>query len=74
MRSQGTALGIEFVDIPVPKTQKNPIQFTFLWLEENHWEGKDYTVNMREQGVAAYSGGNSSRKRKLHPQAAVRVA
>jgi hypothetical protein len=71
MRSQGTAIGIEFVDIPLLENQKNSIQFTFLWLDEDRWEGKDYTVNVREQEVAAYSGGNSSRKRKLHRQRAI---
>ena len=52
-RSQGTAVGIEFVDIPVPNQQKNPIRFTFLWLEENRWEGKDYIVNVRQEKAAA---------------------
>jgi glucoamylase len=68
VRSQGTAIGIEFVDIPLPKKQKNPIQFTFLWLDEDRWEGKDYIVKVREQEVAAHSSGNSSRKRKSHRQ------
>ena len=71
VRSQGTAIGIEFVDIPLPKKQKNPIQFTFLWLDEDRWEGKDYSVNVREQEVVAHSGGNSSRKRNLHRQRAM---
>ena len=66
MRSQGTAIGIEFVDIPLPKKQKNPIQFTFLWLDEDRWEGKDYIVNVREQEVAAHSSGNSSRKKEIN--------
>ena len=58
------------MDIPLPKKQKNPIQFTFLWLDEDRWEGKDYIVKVREQEVAAHSGGNSPRKRKLHRQGA----
>ena len=70
VRSQGTAIGIEFVDIPLPKKQRNPIQFTFLWLDEDRWEGKDDIVNLREQEVAAHSSGDSSRKRKLHRQGA----
>jgi hypothetical protein len=28
------------VDIPLPKKQNNPIQFTFLWLDEDRWEGQ----------------------------------
>jgi glucoamylase len=63
--SQGTAIGIEFVDIPVPGKQKGPIRFTFLWFEVDRWEGKDYTVNVvREQEVVANSSENSRRKRK----------
>jgi glucoamylase len=63
-RSQGTAIDIEFVDIPLPEQQKNPIRFTFLWLEENRWEGKDYTVNVLEQDTADHSSANSLRKRR----------
>jgi glucoamylase len=70
-RSQGTAIGIEFVDIPLPNQHQDPIRFTFLWLEEDRWEGKDYIVNVREQEVAGHSGGNSSRKMKLHRQGAI---
>jgi glucoamylase len=64
IRSQGTAIGIEFVDIPLPKQQKNPIRFTFLWLEENRWEGEDYTVKVLEQDTADRSSANSLHKRK----------
>jgi glucoamylase len=46
--STKTALGIEFVDIPVPQ-QKAPIRFTFLWTGENRWEGKDYTVGITDR-------------------------
>jgi len=71
VRSQGTAIGIEFVDIPLPENQKNAIQFIFFWLDEDRWEGKDHTVNVREQEVAAHRGWNSSRKRNLHHQRAI---
>jgi glucoamylase len=54
-RSQGTAIGVEFVDIRVPQKQKSPIRFTFLWLEENRWESRDYTVNLQPKGAAARS-------------------
>jgi glucoamylase len=64
MRSQGTAVGIEFVDIPPPKNQKNPIQFTFLWLDEDRWEGKDYMVSVREQEVAAHRNVGHRRRKK----------
>jgi hypothetical protein len=64
MRSEGTAIGIEFVDVPVPKTQKNPIQFTFLWLDEDRWEGKDYIVNVREQEAPAHRSVDHRRRKK----------
>jgi len=57
-RSQGTAIGVEFVDIRVPQKQKRPIRFTFLWLEENRWESRDYTVNLQPKGAAARSKTN----------------
>ena len=42
--SSSTALGIEFVDLPVPDTQQAPIRFTFFWTAANRWEGRDYVV------------------------------
>ncbi len=48
MNSVTGLLGFEFVDVPLPKNQKNPIQFTFLWLDGDRWESKDYEVNARE--------------------------
>lgn len=39
-----TALGIGFVDIPIPHTQQAPIQFTCFWPERDRWEGRDYAV------------------------------
>jgi hypothetical protein len=37
------ALEIEFVDILLPR-QNAPIRFTFLRVEDDRWEGKDYTA------------------------------
>jgi len=42
-RSTGTSLGIEFVDLTVPE-ESSAIRFTFLWIKENRWEGKDYEI------------------------------
>jgi glucoamylase len=72
-RSQGTAIDIEFVDIPLPEQQKNPIRFSFLWLEENRWEGRDYTVKVREQDTADHSSAHSLRKRKARRKHATTV-
>ncbi len=39
-----TALGIHYLDIPVPSAQCVPIRFTFYWTMDNRWEGRDYEV------------------------------
>ena len=44
-KSTPTALSINFADIHVSE-QSAPIRFTFLWLNENRWEGKDYKVEV----------------------------
>src|SRR5690242_21510925 len=49
--STPTALGIEYVDIPVALAQTAPVQFTFLWLKENRWEGQDFKVRSEERRV-----------------------
>jgi glucoamylase len=41
-----TTLGINFVDIPIAKGQRAPVRFTFLWTDTQHWEGRDYLVEM----------------------------
>jgi glucoamylase len=46
-KSKPTAIGIEFVDIPVPQQEAAPIRFTLFWTEENRWEEKDYAVKVR---------------------------
>jgi glucoamylase len=46
MRSLATGLGIEFVDLHSDQ-DRTPIRFTFVWLNDNRWEGKDYTVQVR---------------------------
>jgi glucoamylase len=44
--SSGTTLGVEFVDIPIPDSQREPIRFTFYWTLNNSWEGRDYVVKV----------------------------
>jgi len=46
--STHTVLGIEYVDIEISQDQKAPIQFTFRWLPENRWEGKDYKIEVTQ--------------------------
>ena len=45
--SRSPGLGICFVDVPVSKGQRAPIQFTFYWTEGDRWEGRDYIVKVR---------------------------
>jgi len=46
--STSTPLGIHFVDIPIAATQRASIRFSFLWLDSNQWEGRDYEVAVRQ--------------------------
>ncbi len=43
--STDTALG-SFVDIAVPLSGRAPVSFTFYWLSEDRWEGRDYHVGI----------------------------
>jgi glucoamylase len=45
-RSEVTGVGIEFVDIALPE-QRSPIRFTFFWVDQDRWEGKDYKVELQ---------------------------
>jgi glucoamylase len=45
-QSQPTALGIDHVELDLPD-REGQIRFTFLWLQVNRWEGKDYSVRLR---------------------------
>lgn len=43
-----TPLGIHFVDIPISAMQSAPIRFTFLWIDSNQWENREYEVVIRQ--------------------------
>jgi glucoamylase len=47
-RSDATSFGINFVDIRLGAGDRAPVTFTFKWLDEDRWEGKDYTVQIKE--------------------------
>jgi glucoamylase len=51
--SQATAIGVYFADIPVHQQQTAPVRFTFLWLGDDRWEGKDYAVEVESDEVEA---------------------
>ena len=41
-----TGLGVYVADLPVKKSAKEPIRFTFYWTEAQRWEGKDFAVDV----------------------------
>jgi glucoamylase len=45
--SRPTAMGIDYADIAVPNSAVS-LQFTFLSVDEDRWEGKDYKVQVKE--------------------------
>jgi glucoamylase len=47
-RSEATSIGINFVDIEIGAGERAPICFTFRWLDEDRWEGRDYTVEVHD--------------------------
>ena len=44
--STSTALGVEFVDIPVSNPGSGQFRFTFFWPGENRWEGREFEVDV----------------------------
>ncbi len=39
-----TSLGLHFVDLQALRGQQAPFRFTFFWVDENRWEGRDYAT------------------------------
>ena len=46
MLSGSTGLDIDYVDIQMPGAATS-VKFTFLWLEEDRWENKDYMIEVQ---------------------------
>jgi glucoamylase len=44
--SMTTAVGVHYMDIRLPETQRAPVRFTFYWMESDRWEGKDCKVEV----------------------------
>ncbi|MGH7931610.1 MAG: glycoside hydrolase family 15 protein, partial [Candidatus Binataceae bacterium] len=47
MRANPTSIGLNFLDIETKPGDLAPIRFTFLWLGDERWEGRDYSVEIR---------------------------
>lgn len=71
-QSMSTGLDIDFVDVPV-SGENSTLRFTFLWLNENRWEGKDYNVEIhgvrKEQPHAIGNGRPGQDGRQYGPAA-----
>jgi len=48
-RSTTTSIDIHFADVPL-REQQATLRFTFLWIDENRWENKDYTIEVQARG------------------------
>ena len=61
--SNATGVGIDYVDVPLP-VEQGSVKFTFLWLQEERWEGRDYLVEVQasaiKRGKGAYGKGAST--------------
>ena len=45
--TRDTGIGVHIVDISIyGLTEGESVQFTFYWLAQNKWEGKDYEVHI----------------------------
>ena len=45
-RAEPTSIGIYYADVDVALTDRAPVKFTFLWVDDNRWEGRDYAVEI----------------------------
>jgi|GEM_PF-1025488 len=42
------AVWIHYVDIHIPRRHRAPVRFTFYWPIGNRWEGRDFSVDVKE--------------------------
>lgn len=45
--SVGTSLGVDYIDIAADDDAVDAIEFTFYWLGDDDWEGRDYRVTIQ---------------------------
>jgi glucoamylase len=61
--STSIGTGHEYVDIRVPAGQKAPVRFTFFWMTEGRWEGRDFLVGVEwKEAKDLVQAGASSRQ------------
>jgi glucoamylase len=64
-QSVSTNLDIDFVDVPVSE-KPSILRFTFLWLNENRWEGRDYEIDVHSRDAWDAIVNASSRDNERH--------
>lgn len=52
MEALPTGVEIHFVDLAISRRQKASLRFTFYWIREARWEGKDFGVDVDEPNGA----------------------
>ena len=45
--SKAVPVGIHYVDLPISAEQKSSLVFTFYWNQAAHWEGRNFSVEVR---------------------------
>ena len=73
-QSTATPFGIHFVDIRIATSQRVPIRFTFFWLSEERWEGRDYAVNIQHKSTEVSKRPKSSFADQAGPAAVATIA
>lgn len=43
---RATRLDMWYVDFPIARGERAPVTFTFFWLDNDAWDGRDYTVEI----------------------------
>jgi glucoamylase len=46
LRAQPTSIGFHFAELETTSGETAPIRFTFQWLDDNSWAGRDYFVEV----------------------------
>lgn len=54
--STSPGLGIHFVDLPAEALTTDRVMFTFWWTQAEHWEGRNFSVEMLKQPASSSSG------------------
>jgi glucoamylase len=64
-----TGVGVHYADLPSDSLQVGDIlQFTFFWIDSNHWEAKNYDIKVEAASQTAapkVSGNKSSARRRV---------